>query len=185
MPSYLQDFGEIRTNGKGCAESFLSDRGDCLTVTNTLNGLEADTLIRVRALYCKTGQTAQIQSYLEVPVPQLKCYSLEDIHTDPVIFIACWRGQHYINLHIDFKGSAEGSHLFGFHEQQYVCHDNGTRTLQVQLVHNSGNDPQYFTRSAYLSLPLRPLQDRLRPGLDTIQLNIPTFDGQTVKQLVY
>ena len=185
MPAYIQNLAEIRTNTDGYAEDLILDQGEVLKINNTLSGLKTDTIIRVRALYQQTGQTAWLNSCVEILTPHLAVYKPEEVQTDPVSLIACWRGQHYVNLRLGISASAGGKHFFGFHQSDLVRHEDGTQTLQAVLLHNRNNDPQHYTREAFLSLPLRPLHDLLTAGRDTLQLHIQTHKGWEVKKILF
>lgn len=178
LPAYIQDMAEIETNAQGYATTLMLDQGEKLTISNPIDGLKPDTLIRVRALYLRLeADKVWLTKAVEILTPHLAKFKPEVIKTDPVTLTACWKGQNYINLRLDIKGTAEGRHIFGFHEVQCVIHPDGTQTLEATLLHDQNNDPQYYTRETYLSLPLRPLFGRLNVGKDTLQLNIYTHKG--------
>lgn len=178
LPAYIQEMGEIQTNAQGIAETLMLDQGEKLTISNTIGGLEPDTLIRVRALFLRPEKDkVWLSQAVSVLTPHLTRYKPEVIKTDPVTLTACWKGINYINLRLDIKGTAEGKHIFGFHEVQCVRHPDGSQTLEATLLHDQNNDPPYYTRETYLSLPLRPLFGRLNAGKDTLQLNIFTHKG--------
>ena len=185
MPPYVQELAEIQTDAQGFAQTLTLDQGEVLKVGNRVGGLKADTLLRVRALYQKSSTSIWLSDYAPVLTPHLAHFKPEVIIHDPVNLIACWRGLHYINLRLGISSTAEGKHIFGFHETGLLRYKDGTQTLQAVLLHDSNKDPQYYTREAYLSLPLRPLEGRLQTGRDTLELSIHTFKGWEVRKIVF
>ena len=185
LPAYVQDLAEIQTDVQGNALTLTLDQGEVLKVGNQVGGLQPDTVIRVRALYQKTDQSAWISSLAPVLTPHLAKFKPEVIITDPVSLTACWRGEHYVNLRLGIRCTAEGKHIFGFHETDCIRHDNGTQTLQAILLHDCNKDPQYYTREAFISLPLRPLEGRLQEGRDTLQLSIRTAKGWETRKMIF
>ena len=185
MPAYIQELAEMHTDSEGYARTLTLDQGTVLQIGNKVGGLKADTLYRIRALYQQSGSTVWLSNFAPVLTPHLTHHSPEVIKTDPVSLTACWRGQHYLNLRLNIRATAEGKHLFGFHEAGLQRYSNGTQTLQAVLLHDQNNDPAYYTREVFLSLPLRPLTEKLQSGRDTLQLSIPSREGWIVRKMIF
>lgn len=100
---------------------------------------------------------------------------------DAVNVVTYWQGKHYVNLRLAIKGTAEGTHLLGFNDEGIRNNVNGTQTRLITLLHNQNNDPLYYTREVYLSLPLRPLIQSA--PTDSLCLQIKTFQG--IKSFVF
>lgn len=185
-PDYRQDLADLQTDATGCATLMVLDDGSTRSVKNLIYGVKPDTTLRVLALYSEQGaEGAWIADYAPILVSQIAKYSAEALKADPVGLVSCWRGQDYINLRLSIKGSNGHSHYFGFHQTDYLRHANGARTMCATLLHNQNNDPLYYSREAYLSLPLRPLDHLLKAGRDTIRLTIKTFEGEKTKNIPF
>lgn len=178
LPNYQQTLADLPTDPTGCASQLILDNGTCLTLTQTVNGLKADTLYRVMALMVQEGPTAQLRSCSQLLAPPVVEYRDSKLTTDAVSVVACWQTVRYINLQLSFTGTAQSTHLFGFHRRELVENADGSQTLHVLLLHNKNNDPAHYTRQTFLSLPLLPLQDELRSGTDSLHLTVGTPDGE-------
>jgi len=186
MPSYVESLADLVTNARGEATTLVLDKGETYTLSAAPSGLLADTTYRILALYLPTDDhTASLTNYAQVLAPALYTYSDEVITTDPLQVIACWRGRDYINLRIGIKGSSTGGHRFGFHNAGIAENADSSCTLRIILLHDQNDDPQYFTRNLYISLPLRSLPERLQTGRDSISLSAQTFDGTFQQTFAY
>lgn len=180
LPDYQQTLADLPTDPTGCAGRLILDDGSSLSLTQTVNGLRADTLYRVLALMAQEGTTAQLRSCSQLLAPPVVEYRDSKLTTDAVSVVACWQTVRYINLQLSFTGTAQGTHLFGFHRRGLVENADGSQTLHVLLLHNRNSDPAHYTRQTFLSLPLLPLQDELRSGTDSLHLTIDTPDGERI-----
>ena len=186
LPAYIQDLGEIKSDTQGYAQTLTLDQGEILQISNQVGSLKADTITRVRALYQKLeNQSIWLSSIASVLTPHLAHIKQESRKTDPVTLIACWKGQNYINFRLDIAGTTQGKHIFGFHENNLFKNPDGSQRLQAILLHDRNGDPEYYTRETFISLPLRPLQNRLQAGRDTIEIDIPTYKGWEIKKIAF
>lgn len=177
LPPYVQGLAELRTDGAGRGATFVPDDGASLSVANAPTGLKADTTYRILAAYLPDAGTVHLTSYAPVLAPEVGKYASGDIVTDPLSVVACWQAGGYVNFRLSLKVSAGKTHYFGFHQTGYVRHADGSRTLEALLIHDQNGDPLYYTREAYLSLPLRPLDGLLQSGRDSVSVSVQTFDG--------
>ncbi len=177
MPSYQFSLAELTADATGRATRIVLDDGEELPLTQSISGLRSDSTYRIQALYTTDGQSLTLHQRASVLAPKVVRIAADRVKTDPVGVTACWQGAHYINLRLNIQGTAQAVHYLGFNQTNFVRHANGTRTLCAELVHGQNNDPLYYTRDTYLSLPLRPLQSLLRTRTDSISLTVNTFDG--------
>ncbi|MGM9688413.1 MAG: hypothetical protein ACI3YD_05120 [Alloprevotella sp.] len=178
LPDYQQTLADLPTDPSGCTDRLILDNGSSLSLTQTVNGLKADTLYRVLAMMAQEGSTARLRSCSQLLAPPVVEYRDSKLTTDAVSVVACWQTMRYINLQLSFMGTAQGTHLFGFHRRELVENADGSRTLHVLLLHDKHNDPAHYSRQTFLSLPLLPLQETLRSGTDSLHLTVGTPDGE-------
>lgn len=179
LEAYQFSLAELSANAQGAAVSMELDNGKILTLRAPLNRLKADSIYRIQALYVVgTDGKTTIKDMASVLTPKVMKFSEEKRTYDALGVTTCWQGKHYINLRLAVKGSATGVHYFGFNQTDFVTNANGSKTMKVHLVHSQNNDPLYYTRDTYLSLPLRPLADLLQNGRDSLSLSVSTFEGE-------
>lgn len=178
LENYVFSLAEFTTNSQGLATSIALDNGETLPLSSTISGLKADTLYRIQALYVVQSTQVVLKDYAYVLAPEVKKHSDPNHPFDPLNVTTYWKSAHYINLRLGVKGTASGKHYFGFHQTNYVFNSDGSRTMKVHLVHNQNNDPLYYTRDTYISLPLRPLNGLLQEGRDSLALSVTTFEGE-------
>lgn len=184
-PAYVQELADLTTDSSGASTNITTDNGELLTLTQAVTGLRPDTTYRILANYIRQGSEAQLAGYAKILAPEVGIFSIENVVTDPLSVTSCWQGSDYINLRIRIKSTSDGTHYFGFHETNYIRHADGKRTMCVMLIHDQNNDPLYYSRETYISLPLRPLSSLLTAGRDSLQLTIHTFDGTIVRTFSY
>lgn len=177
LPSYVQDLADIYTDASGRGVSLLLDNGDSLLLTNGPAFSVADSVYRINVLYVRDGVNVHLTDYAAVLSPKVAKYAADKVVCDPLDIVACWKGGRYVNLRLAMKATATGRHYFGFHQTDYVRHADGKRTMKAVLLHDQNNDPLYYTRETYISLPLRPLEPLLVRGRDSISLSVETFEG--------
>lgn len=183
LPAYTQDLAEMVTDGQGRAARLVLDNGESRAIANSVTGLVSDTTYRIRVLYTLTDGKAWLTNYAPVLTAQVTRYKEQSVITDPLAVTACWQGCNYINLRLTLTGTAKGVHYFGFHQSDLAENPDGSRTLHVLLLHDQNDDPLYYSREAYLSLPLRPLDTTLTAGRDSIRVSVHTFEG--LRQFVF
>lgn len=186
QPAYKFDLAELSTNASGVATALTLDDGTSLTLNQPIGGMKADTTFRIQALYVASDNgTASVSDYAQVLSPQVVRYAEADIKTDALDVLTCWQTAHYVNFRLAVKGTAVKVHYLGFHETNYVHNADGTVIMQVLLIHDQNNDPLYYTRETYLSLPFRPLSGLLRAGTDSLHVTVATFDGNKTYKFLY
>lgn len=164
----------------GNASTLVRDDRTQLKVTNAIGNLTPDSTYRILALYTEdtTAQSAHLTSYAAVITAQAATYRSSSIITDPLSVQACWNSGGYINCHLTLKATNTGTHIVGFHKQALTSNADGTKTLNVLFIHNQNADPLYYSREAYLCMPLNPILQSLTAGRDSVALTFNTFEGQ-------
>ncbi len=185
MPSYQIALAEVTADATGTAASVTFDDGSTFPLAQSISGLKADSTYRIQAMYLLQNGQAVFNQYAQVLAPQMAEYAEDKVKRDPVEMLTVWKGGRYINLRINIKGTATGLHYFGFNQVGIESHTNGTRTLSAELLHDQNGDSLYYSRNAYLSLPLRPLSELLRTGTDSVRLTVPTFKGKETYVFLY
>lgn len=185
LPSYVEGLADLTTNAAGRATSLVTDEGETLALSNEVSGLRPDTTYRILAAYLPGEGSAALNSYARILAPEVMKYKDEYVTTDPLSVTSCWRGASYINLRLNITGSATGTHYFGFHETEFRRNADGSATMCVVLIHDQNDDPLYYSRETYLSLPLQPLSSLLTTGRDSVRLSVKTFDGEYVRTFAY
>ncbi len=185
MPAYQLALADLTTDLTGTAYELTLDDGTSPSLTKAITGLKTDTTYRIHVAYLLNDGRAQVNSYTRILAPQVGKYAPDVAYTHPLEVTTCWRSPHYINLQLNVKGTAKSVHYFGFNETDYRTNADGSHTMCVNLIHNQNADPLYYSRSTYLSLPLRPLSHLLRTGTDSIQLTVNTFQGKETYKFEY
>lgn len=177
-PNYAQALLDLPTDPAGVAEKAVFDNGDECALDRPMTDLRPDTLYRLQALYVYDGEKVHIASCAPILSLPLKAYKTESVKTDPLDVVAVWQTGRYINLQLSLKGTAGGKHAFGHHKLRLKENPDGSRTQETLLIHDAGNDPAYYSRTVYLSLPVQPLHEWLTAGRDTLRLSVRTDGGE-------
>lgn len=186
MPAYQFALADMSTNIHGTATQLNFDDGNTYQLKAAVTKLKPDTTYRMQVLYVMNDDgKAQLYNYVPILAPQVVRYSTGMAFKHPLNVVTYWQTSKYINLQLNIKGTAKGVHYFGFNETDFRTNADGSHTMMVELVYNQNSDPLYYTRSTYLSLPLQPLHNLLRTGIDSLQLTINTFSGKQVYKFIY
>ena len=185
LPSYKEDLACLVTGADARATTFLTDDGRQLRVSNSVTGLKADTLYRVLALYRENEvrDAVWLTSYARILTPEPRTY--RSVKQDPLSVVATWKSGGYVNYRLQTKGTYNGTHYFGFHRAGTIAHADGSITLQLKMVHDQNNDPLYYSRETYLSLPLSSFDGILTHERDSVSIEAPTFDGTSTCTYAY
>lgn len=180
MAPYVEELACLVTDANGQAVSFISDNGATYGLSNTVSGLRPDSTYRVLALFTKdtVQHTVWLTDYARVLAPEPAAYKAQAAVYDPVGITSVWKGGGYVNLHLALKATYSGTHYFGFNLLNTTTSPSGVRTAHVKLIHSQNNDPLYYTREGYLSMPLSKLSQNFSAGTDSVSLAVETFDGE-------
>ncbi len=177
---YVEDLACIVTNANGHAVSFISDDGKTYALSNSVTGLRPDSTYRVLALFTRDtlNHTVWLTDYARILAPEPVAYKPQATVYDAVGVTSVWKGGGYVNLRLALKATYSGTHYFGFNLLDTTTSASGVRTAHVKVIHSQNNDPLYYTREAYLSMPLAKLSQNFTAGTDSICLAVKTFNGE-------
>lgn len=163
-PPITMEFLTAHSGSDGRLETVLTDKGESYAVLNSVFAPNhaADSTMRIVANFtCETteqkaaGALLYSASTTISPVPLPTSAFKEGVKTDPVSLVSIWMGLDYLNLVLEVKGT-EATHTYHFIEEQVEDNAAGThRTVSLRLYHDAADDPPYYTRRIYLSVPLR------------------------------
>lgn len=197
--SYLRtDFAEAYTNGNGALWSAITDDGDSLVFTSTLQRAWAarpDSVYRTLLYYnlqpagVAAAATSAVPLTVE-PVSVAMVYVLKPLSgtdslalmADPVVFESAWlsRNRRYVNLGLALMtgqpATVDASQAIGLACDGVVTGNDGRRTYYYRLCHDQGNVPEYYKGTVYVSIPV----SGMRAG-DAVTVTIPTYDGPVVR----
>lgn len=193
-PPLITDFAELATGGDGAIVSMTLDNGTKygdtsaeLKVQISDGGtLTPDTVYRAICIYTVLDKVATLRSYTKAFAPEPQ--SIEDfvgreIKTDPCTIQGIWRGGSYINARMLVEGKDQ-PHYVAFVDEGIAGEDY--KELTIRLYHDQNNDPAAFTRTIYLSCPLRKYEGHLLSGRDSIAFVVNQQDkGITTYKLPY
>lgn len=151
-----------------------------------------DTTYRALLYYNKveTGGSAQAQvvSLSQVLTANIHHidYFKKGVKQDPVKMESLWMGKNgkYLNLSLLLmigNTSADDNksrHVLGMAQDTIITHPNGLRTCHLQLYHDQGGVPEYYSQRSILSIPVAHVQ------ADSVQITINTYDGTFTRTVV-
>lgn len=197
--SYLRtDFAEAYTNGNGALWSAITDDGDSLVFTSTLQrawAAKPDSAYRALVYYnlqpagVAAAATSAVPLTVE-PVSVAMVYVLKPLSgtdslvlmADPVVFESAWlsRNRRYVNLGLALMTgqpeTADASQAIGLACDGVVTGDRGRRTYYYRLCHDQGNVPEYYKGTVYVSIPV----SGMRAG-DAVSITVPTYNGTVTR----
>ena len=162
-PDIRQDFLTARTDDGGYVRTVQTDDGATYDVQNSVSASDqaADTTLRIVAQYAIQSETdtpAAVLLYsastVVSPVPQPATAFAGGVKTDPASVLSIWMGLDYLNVVLEIKGT-DAAHAFHFVEDKVEGgEEEAHREVALTLYHDAADDPPYYTRRAYLSVPL-------------------------------
>lgn len=163
-PDIRQDFLTARTDDGGYVRTVQTDDGATYDVQNSVSASDqaADTTLRIVAQYAVQSETdapAAVLLYSATvavsPLPLPASAFGDGVKADPASVLSIWMGLDYLNLVLEVKGT-DASHAFHFVEDSVAWNPSAARReVHLSLYHDAKDDPPYYTRRAYLSVPLR------------------------------
>ena len=163
-PSVRLEFLTAHTGARGQLAEVHTDGGLLLPVAEDASGSlsRPDSTLRIVANYTREETpdgTEAVRLYaaqttvspLPLPAEQFE----EGVKTDPASVLSIWLGLGYLNIVLEVK-TGGGSHAFHFVEEDVRWGEAARREVDLSLYHDAGGDPPYYTRRAYLSIPLYP-----------------------------
>ena len=183
MPSYREDLVCLHTDASGVIGEMRCDDGQTYRVSNVKGGLRPDSTYRALALFThEAGSDAVwLTDYASILAPRPMKFR-NNVVRDPLSVVSCWKSGGYVNLRLQLKGTNGVAHYFGFHEADEHTNPAGGKTVSIQLIHHQNQDPLYYTRELYLSLPLDSYVENHTGPTDSIEVNVVTFSGDYVRR---
>lgn len=190
LPAYVQTLAELHTgNAADARQTLVLEDGTRQAMLNRIDGLPADTLIRVYVVYTRQPDQGGvlIHNAQRVFSPRaLRLDPSETLHADPVDLISVWKtGQRWLNLHLGIRRGNGANHTCGFVEEWLPQRESGGLRLRLTLYHDRQGDPAYYTEDAYFSCPLRHYADSLRVDRDSLEICVNTPSGNVVRRFAY
>ncbi len=182
-PAYIQELADVATGTDGMPLRLERDNGETCAVLSCsgVQAMAADTTYRAAVAYTRQNGGVALASLTTFLAPQPKAFPAETLVLDAPVekVAACWTTGKYLNLKLSLLTANDVTHAFAFHEEQLRTNADGTRTLRLRLLHLQSGDAAYYTRTAYISLPLATLTSRLRQGTDSVSVSVTTPSGRT------
>ena len=162
-----------------------TDQDDRLAVQTpfTLSWVnKPDTTCRIAFFYkMHDDGKAEAVSVGHVGVLQLRDTVAGGLKTDPIYLESAWLGKNrkYLNLRLRLLTGAtddeEAVHRIGLLRDTL---GSTPRHLVASLYHDQGGRPEYYSSTAYASIPLSQV------SADTLTLHIYTYDGLVTRTFV-
>lgn len=183
------DFVEAHSSAAGTIDYVLTDDNGRLTLTAPQQAgwaSRADSLYRAVLYYTPHDDgRAEVMTLAAIPVLRPKAIEEyeEGIKTDPLTFESIWTSANgkYINIGFYLKngstGDASALHTIGMAALGVTDNADGTRTAQLQMYHNQGGMPEYYSSKYYVSMPLAGFD------ADSVAITINTYNGTITRRL--
>lgn len=188
-PAYIQELADVATGADGLPQRLERDNGETCAVLSAggVKALRADTLYRAAVAYTRGDGGVSVASVSTFLAPAPRVYPAEVLVLDKPVekVAACWSSGKYLNFKLSLLTENSVLHAFAFHEAGLRQNADGTRTLRLRLLHQQSGDAAYYTRTAYVSLPLSQLSGRLRRGTDSVYVTVSTSAGSSAYTRLY
>jgi hypothetical protein len=184
-PNVVTQMVDILTDADGVATSILTDAGHeyAIQAREGLDGLTADSTYRMVVQYVELeGDEIKLYTAQKAISPNPKpIEEFKQVKTDPVSLTSIWRGGEYLNLVVKAQVKTE-SHNYHFMETGIDTRQtDGHRIVNLTLYHDRNDDVEAFSRTVYLSVPLRKYADALLPG-DSIRFSLNTYEDGFIER---
>ena len=174
----------LHTNSNKAVAYATLDDGSQLQFSNTF-GLkwaeEADADYRALLYYDKPldGSTSvKARGVTPVPIVSIsKPEKVEQMYTDPLGIESVWvaKNKTFLNMSLLLKsGSTDGDtqQTVGLVEQGRSTNADGKQHVVLEMYHNQGGVPQYYTVQQYVSVSLTEL------NADVVEIQANTYNGK-------
>lgn len=166
--NYITNLAELTTDANGTVTQMRLDNGQTYTLANQIRLQRPDTTYRSICIYTQQGNSATISDYAltysQRPITETTELSIK---TDPCQMQSVWLSGNYLNARLLVQGKNQ-PHIIAFVDQGITTNNDGSHTLTIRLHHDQNNDPQAFTRTIYLSCPLKEYTTQLQHNRDSI-----------------
>ena len=160
-PSVKLEFLTAATDSRGSLQTVTTDEGLVYEVLTDGSGLSitADSTARIVAYYEELtdddGSLEGVKLYSATravaPNPKTADEYEDGVVTKPAAVRSIWLGYNYLNIVLTAK--QQGTHTIGFVERS-VEDEDGERSIDILLYHDTDSDVEDYTKTAYLSIPL-------------------------------
>ena len=183
--SYRSDFAEMTTSADGNAVKLLLDDGSVLNILNTFATQKYSETFRVYAVSEQQETGVRLVNFSNVLTDVPHKFDEEKVKTDPVDFIAVWRGGRYVNFRLGLKtGASANKHIFSIVDDGISDDGDGHKTQHIRLYHAQNGDDMSYTRAVSFSCSLDNQKSLLSAG-DRVEVKINTFSGMKTVTLDY
>lgn len=181
------NFVEAHAAAHKTIDYVITDEGERLSLQQPQTvswAAKADSLYRAVLYYnFSGGTTVETVSMKKVSVVSItpKDSIKQGIKTDAVRLESMWlsKSKHYLNAAILVKSGdtddEKVTHTMGIVAIDTLHNTDNTSTLCLQLYHDQGGVPEYYSQRAYFSIPLQGVAN------DSVRLSINTPEGVTTK----
>jgi hypothetical protein len=183
------DLVEAHANSDSLIDYIITDDNERLELTQPRShkwGKKTDTLYRAAFYYSKNADAkAEVLSASRVStVNILHKDSLKDgMKTDPTTLESIWlsKNKRYLNLSLYLKtgqgGDEKALQQLAVIGDTLLLNADNTHTFYLNVYHDQGGVPEYYSERIYFSIPLYNIQT------DSVCITIPTYKGTVVKRL--
>lgn len=182
------EFVEAHANGNKLMDYVITDNNERLTVSPQPSVkwmTTPDSLYRALLYFNKVGDgiiepLSMAQVPTVIPVPDWK---IKQTKTDPVTFESIWQSANgkYINMGFYLKIGEVGKdaevHTISIVQDTIMVNADGSSTAYMQLYHDQGDMPEYYSSKCYISVP----RDSIKA--DSLTISINTYKGIINKKM--
>jgi len=171
--NYITNLAEINTDHDGIGTTMRTDNGSTYILTNAINLGRPDTTYRCICIYTLNKTNAKIADYAKTfsSLPITDTTGIK-IKRDPCQIQSIWLSGNYLNARMLVQGK-DIPHVVGFIDNGIRQNPDGSNTLDILLHHDQNNDQEAFTRTIYLSMPLKGYAGKLQSSRDSVCLIAP------------
>ena len=186
--SYITaDMALLHTGAAGTVDYATLDGGQRLSMAKPFAvkwAAKPDTVYRALLYYDSNGDAAlpvTARGASQVPVLRVAdAGSVQQMHTDPAGLESVWMsaGGSYLNVSLLLKSGSEtgdARQTVGVVETARTAGSDGRRRVTLQLYHDQGGVPEYYTVQQYASI------DIARIDADVIELKVNTYGGEVTR----
>ncbi len=185
--SYLRaDFGLFATNSRAEAVSFVTDEDRSFRLNSPLriDGIKADTVYRALIYYNETDEPQTDIRGLESvhvcrPVDKAK---IEEFKSDPVGLESAWMSNNgqWLNMTLKMKVGIDETAKDNLQSIAIALSEpeDAPDESVLTLYHDQNNMPEYYTQTAYISIPLK---EKFQPK-KKLKLVVNTYKGEVVRE---
>lgn len=191
--SYMRaDFVEASTDASARFVGVCTDDGEHLDIVPPVSckwAEKPDTVYRALFYYNKKSKDGEVAYANPVRISPVLVPLIYDFHklegepaVDPVTLVSAWRSNNgkYINLDLSVKTGKteadESGHKMGLVYEGTEYKPGGGRLVKLLFTHNRNGIPEYYSVTAYVSIPLNKIPVAVSSG-DDVVVSVNTYDG--------